>query len=157
MPEATKTPRRNALAWIAWWMVDQSELDQQAMNYGTLGLFRSARGVAALFLLLSSAITAALTYFTHADPTGYIDVALFLVLAMFIYLGHRWAMIAAMLLWTFEKIFVAIEGFNGMTASPVIQILWWCIYMHAFYVAFRVEQRRRALKSQSPSPTAAAQ
>jgi hypothetical protein len=55
-------------------------------------------------------------------------------------------MIAAMVLWTADKAFSLIDVLHG-PGSPavraVIQVVWWCVYMHAFYFAFRVEQERR--------------
>jgi hypothetical protein len=69
------------------------------------------------------------------------------VLSLFINLGHRWAMIGAMVLWTLEKTFVVLVGLGpAHRGAPLVvgQLIWWCIYMHAFYFALRIEQQRRA-------------
>jgi hypothetical protein len=80
------------------------------------------------------------------DAYAAVDVIIMAVLAVFIYWGHRWAMFVAMVLWTLEKAlsaWVVIE--TGRGGNVLLQVLWWCVYMHAFYLAVRVEQQRRTL------------
>jgi hypothetical protein len=105
-------------------------------------------------LLFSIVVTLAVTLAGITGAEAYADVALMATLAAFIYRGHRWAMIAAMLLWTLEKGVIAVEGL-GVGHLPSVgrllsSLLWWAIYMHAFYLAYRVEQERRSL---SAAPT----
>lgn len=132
--------------WVLWWQIDSSELDEQIARYGTLSIFKSARGISALCLSFSAALTILFIAFRVVSPSAYADVVLFSFLALFIYLGHRWAMIAAMLLWTAEKTFIAVSGLGSIhpnTATLIGSFFWWTAYMHAFYLSFRVEQRRR--------------
>jgi hypothetical protein len=151
MPEdASKTNRR--LGWLLWWLIDPTDLHHQVDEYDRLSLFKAIRGQAALCLLLSVAMTTVFILLKLLGPSAYVDVVIMGVLALFIYFGHRWAMIAAMVLWTIEKGVLLtgefrIAGSSG-GATPFVQILWWAIYMHAFYFAFRVEQARRK-KAQS--------
>ncbi len=63
------------------------------------------------------AITSAFVFFGSFDLTSFVDVAAFGILALFIYLGHRWAIIGAMLLWTVEKVVTGISGFPGSRRS----------------------------------------
>jgi hypothetical protein len=144
MTDTSKTPKKRSWSWLLWWQVYQSELEEQVAKYETLSFFRSMRGVSVCCLLFSIAVTGAFAYFGVFDITALADAALFAVLALFIYLGHRWAMIAAMILWTFEKGIGVVSGFEG-TRSPnvVMHVVWWCIYMHAFYFSFRIEQERK--------------
>ncbi len=140
--------------WVLWWRIDEDDLHDQVTKYDTLGWFEAARKLSVLCLLLSIVITAITTFFGAITADSYFDSALMAVLAAFIYRGHRWAMIAAMVLWTAEKI---LTGFTGIgTFKPpnggalVVSLLWWAAYMHAFYLAFRVEQERR---KQAAAPT----
>ncbi len=53
-------------------------------------------------------------------------------------------MIAAMVLWTAEKglqLFPILQ--TGTVKSPFVVLIWWAVFMHAFYLAFRVEMHRR--------------
>lgn len=132
--------KRSGANWLLWWKTDPEELARQAVGYHSLALFKTARGVALGCILFAIAVTGILVFFGIVDWDALIDVVLWIVLAPFIWLGHRWAMIAAMIFWTLEKILGIV---TGPPASIVVQIAWWCFFMHAFYVAFRVEQERR--------------
>jgi hypothetical protein len=131
-----------SFGWLLWWQVDHDKLERQVREYRTLKPWQSMRGISALCLLLSATITTALILLRVAgiDTVAFFDVGLMLGIGLFIYFGHRWAMIAAMLLWTLEKILqLADSGGSGI----VLQVVWWVVYMHAFFFAFRVEQARR--------------
>jgi uncharacterized membrane protein len=144
---------RSKAQWILWWRVDQEEIRDQVDKYDTMGWFESARKLSVMCLLLSLAVTIVMTALGVTAPTAYIDGALFAILAAFIFRGRRWAMIAAMALWTFEKLATAIAGLGTIKVtgfSAVFSLLWWAAYMHAFYLAFRVEQARR--KPTAPAP-----
>jgi len=68
----------------------------------------------------------------------------FLGLGAFIYFGHRWAMILGMILWTGEKALQLVSMFQtGHFANPIGILIFWGVFMHAMYLAFRVEQSRR--------------
>jgi hypothetical protein len=62
--------------------------------------------------------------------------------------GHRWAMIGAMILWTFEKGYSLVSGIN-----PFMTILWWSIYMHIFWESYKVEAMRVNLKKLKATDT----
>ena len=146
MLETIRSKPKQQYKWVLWWRVDQIELQDQVEKYSTLGWFEAARKLSVLCLLFSTAITALFILFKIADAAAYFDALTFLVLAAFIYRGHRWAMIAAMALWTFEKIAAAIPGWSSLPpngGSIVVSFFWWTAYMHAFYLAYRVEQLKR--------------
>lgn len=139
----------NPLVWILWWQMDPDELDKQIHEYKTLKFTQSARGISAILLLISVAATALFVLLLGMTPYAFLDAGAFLVLAFFIAKGHRWAMIAAMVLWTFEKgislygqLQPTSDGSSG-ASFLVSTVIWWTLYMHAFYLAFRVEQARR--------------
>lgn len=138
-----------ALSWILWWQTDPVEIDEQARLYDTISVWSSWRGWAAICLCLSALITFAMVAINGfgLSSGALIDVAIMFGLALFTYLGHRWAMIGAMTVWTIEKSFaVAINPYMAPTA-----LIWWALYMHVFYSAFRVEQRRRSAAVVEPA------
>jgi hypothetical protein len=143
MPEFPKK-KKFGWDWILWWRIDPGELDSQVEQYDTLSLWRAARKLSLLLLLLSACLTIALVQFQVTDNSAYWDAGTFVLLGALVYFGHRWAMIGAMILWTIEKVLTIGQGFEGPhRVNPVMQIIWWAIFMHAFYLAFRVEQEKR--------------
>jgi hypothetical protein len=139
---ATETTKRAAPQksnWLLWWRISEKDLRRQVAEYHTLRVWQSMRGIGALLLAASAAVSVVLIELMTHDRLGYIDVGLFLFLGLFLYLGHRWAMIAAMVLWTLEKALQAVSS----PIYAVTAVIWWALYMHAFYFAFRIEQRRR--------------
>jgi hypothetical protein len=137
MTAASKNVRYH---WFLWWKIEPEELRRQVREYDSLGVFKSARGVSALLLVLSGAVTIIFACVGWTGPWSLVDATLFLGLGAFIYRGHRWAIICAMMFWTLEKVY-------QLYAKPqyaIMAILWWTIYMQAFYIAYRVEKEKRA-------------
>lgn len=141
-PDRPKPARSTTFDWLLWWRIDEDQLDRQVREYRTLRFWQSMRGISALCLLFSAVVTLLLVQFGagQIDASAYVDVGLMAGCAVFIFFGHRWAMIAAMLLWTLEKGFGLVSSGGG---GLFLQIIWWAAYMHAFFFAFRVEQTRR--------------
>ena len=121
-----------------WWKITNEELSEQVEGYDKLGFFKTARKVASALLLLSAALTFMLMAFGKISVDSYLDIALFLGLAIFDYRGEKWALIASMILWTLEKLYSASQA----PALAVVHIIWWCFYMRAFYLAYKVEKKR---------------
>lgn len=134
------------LSWLLWWQLDQDEVDKQIAEYQSLKITQSARGLSLLLIIFSNAITTVMIMFFSWSGLAFIDVFIILILGFFIYKGHEWAMIGAMLLWSFEKICGIYDGLQNVTQSsslkPVIHLISWAIYMHAFYLALKVERLR---------------
>ena len=135
-PEVVQKKKGNGLNWLLWWRVDGEELKKHVDGYNTLGLWKSARGVSFLLTLLTLVITVIFSL----DMYGVIDAALLVIFVLFIYRGHKWAAIAAMILWTIEKIYAMTLPDRG---SSFMWIIWWAIYMHAFFLAYKVEKARQ--------------
>jgi len=136
-----KKPRLKS-NWILWWRINEKDLHRQVEDYDSLKITQSMRGIGLLLLILSAIITAGAIEFFNHDRRNYADVVLFLVFGFFIFRGQRWAMIGAMILWTIEKMFQLL----GSMHSPfriVPALIWWALYMHVFYFAFKIEQARR--------------
>jgi hypothetical protein len=146
--QAAPQKRRMGWEWLLWWQIPPEELKRQVEQYDTLRYFQSMRGISVLFL--SFAISTTLLFFVigagGVDAYSLFDVALMAVCATFIWLGHRWAMIAAMALWTLEKVSYIADGVStGNPVGIITQPIWWAVFLHAFYFAFRIEQERRKL------------
>ena len=141
-PDRQKPTRNAGVDWLLWWRIDEDQLERQVREYKTLKLWQSMRGISVLLLLLSTALTVlfASINFAGFDASAFVDAGLMLGVALFIYFGHRWAMIAAMMLWTLEKAFGVIDS-GGM--GLIMSVVWWAAYMHALFFAFRIEQARR--------------
>jgi class 3 adenylate cyclase len=141
---------RRVINWLLWWQIDDADLAYQVAHYDTLGFFRSARGLALLFILIGIAELErarwGLRHVSFIDPSvAHIGVALWVVVGVFIYLGNRWAALAAMALWTVEKLLTILPAFQGgalYRGTLVGEVIWWCGFMHVFYLAFRVEAAR---------------
>ena len=127
------------MAPYLWWKVDESELAKQITEYQTLDWKKSARKISGLFLVLSTIITGLFVYFGKWDASSLIDAGLMALLSVFCFMGKRWALMAAMIYWTFAKIALIATSLG----LPIIQILWWALYMKQFYLAWKVEQIRR--------------
>lgn len=138
--------KNKATHWLLWWRLDPEEVANSVATYQTKNPLKSARGIAALCFLFSVAISTALVLTGSTQAGGLTDVVVFLVLALFTYLGHRWAMLAGMAWWTLEKVYAVYTGMQAPNPSGsllITSVIWWCIYMHAFWFAFKVEQERR--------------
>lgn len=147
----------NPWVWILWWQIDPTEMDKQVHGYKTLKFTESIRGISFILLLISVIATVLFVLLLGLDPMALIDAAVLLVVGFLVYKGYRWAMIAAMLLWTFEKGFSLLSYFNTAPTADfnatilIVTILWWTFYMHAFYLAYRVEQARRKKSGEAPA------
>ena len=142
--------------WFFWWKVEEEELKNQVENYSTLKITHSARGQSVLCLLFSIVLTFLCISFgwLGADNSSYFDIIIFVILAFFIYRGHKWAMIGAMILWTFEKGYQIFDYFQNQASSNsngafilYLAILWWAFYMSAFWLAFQTEIKIKKIKT----------
>lgn len=155
-PVATGRPRRRLIEWLFWWQIDPAELARQVALYDELRFVQSARGIALLCSLVAVAEVERFTGAALLGPVAYLGAALWVGLGILTYLGQRWAPLAAMVFWTLQKLLAVVTGVAGggrrvllhgdgaHGGDLVIQLIWWCLFMHAFYRAFRVEQERQA-------------
>jgi hypothetical protein len=121
------------------WAVSPEDFKNQLDNYQTLPVTQSYRGVSALMILFSGVLTSVLGGFGLGPSSAVYSLLLYGPLGWFVYKGHRWAIVLMMLLWTFEK---GVQVASGAPAA-IIAIVWWSIYMNAFFNAFRVERARQ--------------
>ncbi len=136
---------KRGVDWVLWWRVDQDELDRQVAEYDALGITRSARKISFALLLLSALITATLVYALGLRMWGYVDAALLAGLGFLTYRGQRWAILAAMVVWTLQELALVFSPTSATVhVSAVVSLVWWAIYMHALFMAWCVENARDA-------------
>ena len=153
-PEAPKEKRRNHwLRWLLWWKIEPEELQKNIVEYDTLRIYQSARGTSFLLLLFSVAVTIIGICVGLSNAWTLVDAIVGFGLAVFIYRGHRWAMLLAMVYWTLEKA----GQFYLHADNYLLVIVWWTAYMHAFYLSFIVEQKRSIISCNPTNPAEAAQ
>lgn len=144
-----KKPKKSALSFLLWWKIDPAEIEKEITQYNTLKVWQSARGTSTLFCVFTIVATVLLGEFLlHLSTSAIaVEVIIWAPLAIFMYRGHRWAFMVGMALWTIEKAMLIYSMFTGDTptpgAQPFFQIVWWAIYMHAFFLAYKVESVRR--------------
>jgi hypothetical protein len=142
-----KKSKKSAFSFLLWWRTDPAEVEKQVAGYSTLKIWQSARGISALLCAFSAVVTMLLGNLIHLS-TGevYFEVAIWSTVGILMYFGLRWAFILGMVLWTLEKATMLFSG----GAAPIVQIIWWAIYLNAFFLAFKVESQRAAM----PAPRA---
>jgi hypothetical protein len=153
-------------SWLLWWKIGAQDLRRQVSGYHTLDVFRSIRGLSGIFLLVGIVFTIFDQMARDRTPSlpVAITIGLMAILAIFTLLGYRWAMICDMLIVSLDKlggitgVFLTSRGgalvFHFSLASLIgvlIRILWWCICMHAFYFAFRVEREMARMRRFDPA------
>lgn len=137
--------------WLLWWRIEPEELQRQVREYDSLSKIKTARGLSAI-LLIASGIASTVVFYASTEPRpdslsdtvvlfglAVLSGAVLFVLAAFIYRGHRWAMICAMIYWTLEKAYQSYSRPKYAFGS----IIWWTVYMQLFYMAYLVEKQRR--------------
>jgi ABC-type dipeptide/oligopeptide/nickel transport system permease subunit len=143
----SKKKKTSFLRWLLWWQIDQDELTTQVSSYHLLKVTQSIRGQSLLLLIFSACATTVSIAFFSSPIANFIEVVISLLLGYFVFRGHKWAMVGAMLFWSFEKFILLYDGFQSYSPdhsspNPIIHIIWWAIYMHAFYFSFMVEKAR---------------
>jgi hypothetical protein len=126
-----------------WWSHNPADIKSGVIDYEKGG---QERHIAGYVLLAFAAFNTLAAYFGWVGQEGdWLDPALMVVLAFLVYQGHRRAMVAAMLYWTFSKGMQLDDIFQSPThQGPVASILiYWAIVMGPMWRAFLVERARR--------------
>jgi len=115
---------------------DEEELEIQVENYNNLGITKSNKGQATLFLGVVIIFSIALGIF---DVTPLSDVLysliIYIPLTFFIYKGHRWAMYLGIILWTLEKGYQLFYSSHGKGSVIIVGII-----LFAFFYFFKDEE-----------------
>lgn len=128
-----------------WTKIEGDVLKNQLENYHTLGITKSSRGQVVLVfgaLLLLSLILSQFGFISISD--WLISLILYIPLLIFVYKGHRWAMIGLMILWTIEKLYSAYLSIE-MGGSLIGSVIWLVIGLSIINKALNVEDARRKL------------
>lgn len=143
-PDATKKDGRSFLSFLAWWKTDPAEIEKQVVSYDTMKVWQSARGISMLLSAFSVAMTVLLGgYMGLSGGTIITEALIWGILGFAMFRGQQWAFVAGMILWTFEKGALLFAG-TAIGRTPIVQIIWWVVYMSAFMLGFRVEKARKA-------------
>lgn len=132
------------------WSMDEKQLKYQIENYDTLGFFKSARKVAAAVMIFFAILNLIFMAVGWVPFGVWIDTILILILALFLYNGNKWAMITAMIYWTFSKGLQFVSAFYAYIEDPdikniIMPFIFWAIVMAAFWQAYQVERERTKL------------
>lgn len=134
--------------------IKKEEAESQANNFSTLGFFKKSKNQLVAFIICISLLTLLMTNFLveklseNFEPTQNIEVfmsvGIYLLLAIFIFFNHRWAMIFFALLYIADKVILILSS----VGFPISQIIFGAIAVSLAYNAFRVAT---ALKKQKKS------
>jgi len=144
--DATLGKKKSFWRRLLDWRMEGYEALDQVEHYDTLKWTKSYRKLSAALLLLSVALSAITAPLFKQHPSDVIpDAVLYGALAVFAYRGHRWSFIAAMAVWTADKIFQVMRPGPVQISGPMFfsVFLWWAAYMQVFFKAFNVERHRR--------------
>lgn len=119
------------------WIPSNEELVSEAENYNSLGFFSKSKNQLIVFILL----ICALTFFAMnlSGASGY-GIVFNLLVAVFIYFNHRWAIVLFALMYVGDKVVLI-----SMGASPGSQIIFGAIAVLLAYSAFKVATELKKL------------
>lgn len=135
----TQTENKKKSVWT--WGIDDEELENQVENYNNLKISESYRGISVLIVAVLLGFSLLLGFFgVYASVEEILyGLIIYIPILFFVYKGHRWAIVALMILWTFEK------GYQLIEVGGIMPLIWWAIIIPYFYKALRVENERRKL------------
>jgi len=127
------------------WRTNPEELTNQINNYEVLGITKSFKGIVVLIFCGISLISVALSFFGLLLLSDVIiSLIIYLAVLIFVYKGHRWAMVVLMVIWTLDKVYTMYLSVQ-LGFSPVNSIIWWLIVTPYIYKAIKVENMRRKI------------
>ena len=118
--------------------VPLDKLKQQLREYKTLKITQSYRGQVVLIMSALLAYSLVLGYFGAFGSVKdvLISLVIYVPILIFIYRGHRWALIVLFVLWTIEKLATLI-------IDPIGSIIFYLLISVFIYRAYLVETERR--------------
>jgi hypothetical protein len=134
-------------SWLIWWKISDDDLRTQTDNYHSLNLVKSYRGISVLLLcfsIIATIVIAIIDNKTTFDIFKIISIVISLILGIFIYRGQKIAIMIAIFWWTIEKLFQMYIIIETVPSSQSIAapLVYWYVYIGAFYRALKVEQYR---------------
>ncbi len=121
------------------WKVDEETIKKELENYNNL---YSAKNMAAIFILFFGGITGLL--FNIYSVIHWVNLFIYIALALLIYLGSRWAIIFVMVVWTYDGGMNTIGHLLSDNSWGIIwTIFWWAMGMKLMWKASQVEMTRK--------------
>jgi hypothetical protein len=122
------------------WTLAGEDLKNQVENYRTLEITKSYRGKSVLIVAALLSFSLLLSLFGVYASTEEIlsGLIVYIPVLIFAYRGHRWAIVALMVLWTAEKGYQLITG-----GGSILPVIVWLVVMPYFVKALKVENERR--------------
>ena len=140
----TKEERVEGQKTSMWsWKINPNDLKNQVDNYNNLKITESYRGISFLIIVGILALSLLIAFWgVYEDTTSILySLIIYVPILIFLYRGHRWAIISMMILWTLEKGIMLYDG------GGIMQIIWWLIVMPYFWKALMVENEKRKINT----------
>ena len=139
------------------WRISKEELDKQVNQYDKLKAYQSFRGISALILSFGLIAGTAVSLLVGVSSIEVLFLAFIqVVFIYFIYKGHRWAMVVAILAFTANIVMSAFErsiAGNFTTTSVFLVSIVWLLIVGYLVKAIRIENHRRKSKCSEKSGT----
>lgn len=127
----------------------KDKIEEEEKTYKDLSFFKKTKNVLSTFVLAMTALSLLLFILNLTEYSLgislFVQWALYIILAIFIYFNHRWAMVIACLIYLSDKVLFILDGLG----SPVSQIIFGGIMLVLTYNSFRVAT---VLKSNATNP-----
>ena len=153
MDDQAKVPPKKAKNYWWSWSIGAEELDKQVRQYHELKFTQSYRGVCVLFFLIVMAwslllVIGANIFLGSAFPLSIVNVIIGLipygVLSIFVYKGHRWALIVLLIYWIVDKVTTTIDIVRyNPNISPLGSLVFLAIGITFIVKALKVENARK--------------
>lgn len=139
--EQEKPKKKNKWSW----KLDEFDLKKQVDGYQTLKISESYRGISVLIVLVLLGLSFVLSFFgLYSNPTTvFYGIMVYLPVLFFVYKGHRWAIIALMIMWTYEKGYEIYQVVQNGGSGVIMPIIWYLIFMPYFWKALQIENEKR--------------
>ena len=113
----------------------KKDIQEEVSGYSDLTFFKKTKNVFVLFIVFVVVISLYFfDSFSVSSQEQLFGLGTYLVLAVFIYFNHRWAIVVFTLMYLGDKVMLLAAGFG----SPVTQLLFGYIAALGAYQAFRV-------------------
>tara|TARA_X000000368_G_C22622838_1_gene533034 strand:+ start:117 stop:503 length:387 start_codon:yes stop_codon:yes gene_type:complete len=124
------------------WIPTKEEIADEAKNYKDVKFFAKTKNQLLIFILIVSGIS---IFFIGSFDISWVGIAIYLVLAGFIYLNHRWAIVVFALMYLADKILII-----SMGARPTTSIIFGAVALVLSYSAYRVATELKKQKGHQP-------
>ncbi len=144
-------PETNSFSRFLWWKYSQENLHKQVNKYSTLSLIKSYRKVAGLLMFVPIALFALMGALGLVEGIWWTPIVAYLPLVIFVYRGHRWAIVVSMIFITFDRVyelFLLVSEATSLTflSRAIFILLIWSIFMFYLIGAYKVENLRHAAR-----------